>query len=76
MRESYGIDVKHACELVILARFSYYHRCRPRDYTAVIRRLRELAVLRGMYIQGLLYCLNVKVGMLTPRQIQALAKKV
>ena len=44
-----GIDVKHACELVMLARFSYYHRCHPRDFTAVIGRLRELAGLRLRY---------------------------
>ena len=67
MRESYGLDEKHACELVMFAHFSYYHRCRPRDYTALIRRLRELAGLRVMDIEGLLYCLNVKAGMLTPR---------
>ncbi len=66
MRESYGIDVKHSCELVMLARFSYYHRCRPRDYTTLTRCLRELAGLRGMDIEGLLYYLKVKAGMLSP----------
>ncbi len=65
MQESYGIDVKHTCELVILTRSSYYHRCRPRDYTTLTRRLRELTGLRG--IEGSVYCLNMKAGMLTPR---------
>lgn len=67
MRESYALDEKHACELVMFAHFNYYHSCRPRDYTAIMRRLRELARLRVMDIVGLLYYLNVKAGMLTSR---------
>ena len=53
MQEFYRIDVKHVFELLMLARFSYYHRCRPRYYTVLIRRLREIAGLRGMDIRRL-----------------------
>ena len=53
MRQSNGTDVMHACELVILARSSYCHRCCPRDYTSLTLRLHELTGLRGMDIEGL-----------------------
>ena len=49
LREHYGVSVVHACELIMLARSSYYHRGRPRDYTALRQRLRELAGLRVRY---------------------------
>ena len=45
IRESYELNVKHTCELVMLIRSSYIHRSRPVDYATLTRRLRELAGL-------------------------------
>ena len=62
MRKYCVIKVKHACELTMLACFSYYHLCRPRDYTAVVRRLRELALLIPRYGYRRLGILLIREG--------------
>jgi len=43
------VTILRSCRLILLRRSVYYYKGRPRDYTVLRRRLRELAGIRVRY---------------------------